>query len=35
MAVFVNGLAIRDRLKLSDPVPEDGEVYIMQALSGG
>lgn len=35
MTIFVNGLAIRDRQKLSDPVPSDGEVYIMQALSGG
>ena len=35
MTVFVNGAAICDREHLSDPVPEDGEVYIMQALSGG
>ena len=35
MTVFVNGTAIQDRERLSDPVPEDGEVYIMQALSGG
>jgi hypothetical protein len=35
MTVFVNGLAIQDRQHLSDPVPDDGEVYIMQALSGG
>jgi sulfur-carrier protein len=35
MTIFVNGLAIQDRKKLSDPVPADGEVYIMQALSGG
>ena len=35
MTVFVNGIVVQDRVKLSDPVPEDGEVYIMQALSGG
>lgn len=35
MTVFVNGAAIRDRTELSDPVPADGEVCIMQALSGG
>jgi len=35
MTVFVNGTAIQDRERLSDPVPADGEVYIMQALSGG
>jgi len=35
MTIFVNGEAIRDRVALSDPVPDDGEVYVMQALSGG
>jgi molybdopterin synthase sulfur carrier subunit len=35
MAVFVNGTQIRDRVQLSDPVPASGEVYVMQALSGG
>ena len=35
MAIFVNGTVIHDRVKLSDPVPADGEVYIMQSLSGG
>lgn len=35
MAIFVNGMAIQDRRTLSDPVPSDGEVFIMQALSGG
>ena len=35
MIVFVNGEMIHDREKLSDPVPRDGEVYVMQALSGG
>lgn len=35
MLVFVNGEMIRDREKLSDPVPAEAEVYVMQALSGG
>jgi hypothetical protein len=33
--VFVNGEMIRDRENLSDPVPPEAEVYVMQALSGG
>lgn len=35
MVIFVNGEQIDDRETLSDPVPEDGEIYVMQALSGG
>ena len=35
MIVFINGEQIRDGIHLSDPVPPDGEVYVMQALSGG
>jgi molybdopterin synthase sulfur carrier subunit len=35
MAIFVNGNQIRDRVRLSDPVPSNGEVYVLQALSGG
>jgi sulfur-carrier protein len=35
MVVFVDGRQIRDRIGLSDPVPPGGEVYVMQALSGG
>jgi hypothetical protein len=35
MTIFVNGTAIQDRQGLSDPVPPNGEVFIMQALSGG
>ena len=35
MVVFVNGRQIRDRAGLSDSVPADGEVCVMQALSGG
>jgi len=35
MVVFVNGEAIKDRNTLSDPLPVNAEVYVMQALSGG
>lgn len=35
MNIFVNGIRVKDRVHLSDPVPEDGEVYVIQALSGG
>lgn len=35
MVVFVNGAMIGDRETLSDAVPAEGEVYVMQALSGG
>jgi hypothetical protein len=35
MIVFVDGVQIRDRSRLSDPVPANGEVYVLQALSGG
>jgi sulfur-carrier protein len=35
MVLFVNGRQIRDRIHLSDPVGENGEIYVMQALSGG
>jgi molybdopterin synthase sulfur carrier subunit len=35
MVVFVNGQQIHDPVKLSDPVPLDAVVYVMQALSGG
>ena len=35
VVVFVNGNPIHDRVRLSDPVQGDAEVYVMQALSGG
>ena len=35
MNIFVNGTAIEDREQLSDAVPPNGEVFVMQALSGG
>ena len=34
MAIFVNGNQIRDRVRLSDAVPSNGEIYVLQALSG-
>jgi len=35
MAVFIDGGQIRDRDGLSDPVPPDAVVDLVQALSGG
>jgi hypothetical protein len=35
MLVFINGEQIRDRVRLSDTVPAGGEIYVLQALSGG
>lgn len=35
MLVFVDGVIIQDRQKLSDAVKPDSELFIMQALSGG
>ena len=35
MVVFVNGTSITDRKNLNDVVPPNGEIYVMQALSGG
>jgi len=35
MVVFVDGEQVADRAGLSDPVRPDGEIYVMQALSGG
>ena len=35
MIIFVNGRPLRDREGLSDPLEESGEVFVMQALSGG
>ena len=33
--VFVAGEMIQDRKTLSDPVADDAEIFVMQALSGG
>lgn len=35
MVVFVDGAPARDRNRLSDPVRDDSEIFVMQALSGG
>jgi hypothetical protein len=35
MNIFVDGHRVRDRAGLSDPVPENAEIFIIQALSGG
>lgn len=35
MNVMVDGKPLRDRIHLSDPVAEDGDVFVLQALSGG
>ena len=35
MAIFINGEPVQDRNALGDPVPADGTVDIVQALSGG
>ena len=33
--IFVDGILIHDRIKLSDTLTKGSDVYIMQALSGG
>lgn len=36
MVIFLDGIALRDRVSLSDPIPrKDSEIFVMQALSGG
>jgi sulfur carrier protein ThiS len=35
LAVFVDGVAIRDRRRLSDAVDDNSRIYVVQALSGG
>ncbi len=35
MAAFIDGRQIRDRDRLSDPVPADAVVDVIQSLSGG
>jgi hypothetical protein len=35
ITVFLNGEQIADRVGMTDPVGEDDEIYVMQALSGG
>lgn len=33
--IFIGDAIIKDRVTLSDPFPDNSEIYIMQALSGG
>jgi molybdopterin converting factor small subunit len=35
VAIYVNGTAVRDRVRLTDPVAPHDEIYVFQALSGG
>ncbi|HWA98518.1 MAG TPA: MoaD/ThiS family protein [Pirellulales bacterium] len=35
VAAFVNGKVVRDKASLSDPVEPGGELFVLQALSGG
>ena len=35
MTIYVDGELIRDRVRLSDPITGNSEVYVFQALSGG
>ena len=35
MSIFINGEQLRDRIRLTDPVPADGVLDVIQALSGG
>jgi sulfur carrier protein ThiS len=35
MAIFLNQELINDRSGLSDPVREDDDIFVVQALSGG
>lgn len=35
MIVFLDGVPIRDRTHLSEPVGPDSRIYVFQALSGG
>jgi hypothetical protein len=35
VAVFVDNRLVEDREGLSDPVRDDSEIFVMQALSGG
>ena len=35
MVIYVDGTPILDRKRLGDPVGPEGQVFVMQALSGG
>ena len=35
VAVFIDGERVRDRRRLTDPVREASQIYVLQALTGG
>ena len=35
VAVYINSEAVRDRVKLSDPIGRNDDIYVFQALTGG
>lgn len=35
VSIYVDGRRISDRSRLSDPVGDDAEIWVLQALSGG
>ena len=35
VAIFIDNVQVMDREKLSDPVDENSEVYVLQSFSGG
>jgi len=35
VAIHVRGEAVRDRIKPSDPIGPDDDIYVFQALTGG
>ena len=35
VAIYVKGEAVRDRVRLSDPIGPDDDIYVFQALTGG
>lgn len=35
VTIFVDGVRVRDREGLSDPVAAHSEIYVLQALTGG
>ena len=35
VAVYVGGEAVRDRVRLSDAIGPDDDIYVFQALTGG
>jgi sulfur carrier protein ThiS len=35
VAIYVNGQPLADRIRLTDPVGPEDEIFVVQALSGG